>query len=384
MKRSISLIIFFMVLLSSLFAIDSEDKETESFYARIIPLLEKNPEYKKLSLGYTISKREMPNELKKWLPKAYIDVNSDLSGVIIDKNYYALNLNSKLVIEQNLPLASQLELFTTQNNNIFFKSDKPYAHNFSTGASLNIPAWFIAPALIDDYINAEKNLSKEQKKYLDLSIKNQKNLLMLKAISTLTVEKILKAKIDLLEKEIDLSEKEKEKNDLLFEQGKISNLEVSKFEKEHKEKISKKFELESEYAKVISELNSIGLSQFEIYETLDEWLSFLEKYTNNISPSIKSKSEVLKLKYNLSKLEEANNLAKGIPKIYMGCNFDFITPEKNYKNFSSSIKEYWKSSPKLKWSVFMALRLNLNPLASEYKINKNYKLRKKINSIENQ
>ncbi len=384
MKRSITIIIFFSVLLASLFANDDEEKNLEKFYSRVIPLLEKNPEYKKLKIAYELSKREIPNEIEKWLPKLYFDLNSDLSSVKLDKRYYNFALKSQMILEQSLPLASKLQLFATQNNNIFFKPEKECSYDFNTGAKLNIPAWFIVPAVIDDYISTDKLLNRKKQKYLELSIKNQKDILMIKILSVLSNEKILKAKIDLFKKEIELSEKEKEKNDFLFAQGKLSSLELAEFDKKHQEKISKEFKLKTKYFNILSQLNSLGLNSYETHESLEEWLLFLEEGIKSLEINLNEQRNIVELENEIVWMEKIKSFENKLPQINMGCTFDFIGSEDSYNTFSSSIKNFWNNTPKLKWSVFMALRINLNPLDSEYKLNKNYKLAKKLHSINKQ
>ncbi len=379
MKKNLALIIYLLLFAFSSYAIQNEESD---IHKKLIEIMEKNPKYTELGLSYYLEKREIIPQALAWIPKAYIDFDSNLSGVKIEDKSHLIALNSKFGVSQKLPLGANLDLFVKQNNDFMLMKEKSYSYAFATGANLKVPAWFTAPSLLGDYAKMEISLARLQKNRLNINMREQKKLLLIKTISLLTTEKILRERIKLFKKRIFLDEQKNKENEILFRQGKLSALELSKFDKSYKDKKLALFQLESKYCNLVSDLNLIGLDETELSESLDDWLLLLEKYTSDLDFNLSDARSILQLQNRIEWLSQVRAFARNVPQIIFACDFNLIPKEEEYSSFASSIKGFWRDSPIPRWSVSMGFRLNLDPLSKEYRLNKNYKTAKKINKIK--
>ena len=222
------------ILAITLFSAHTEVKNEaciKEFFDRVNPLLQKNQQYKKMELGFKFNERLLFSEFASWMPSPYIDLNSSFSGVKIDKLYNGLDIAASLGISQKLPLGMSLNLATKQSCGIFFDNKPDYSYKFNTAAGLSVPLWFMAPSALPDFVKQEFGLHQKRKQFSVLEKDKEKKNLIIKMLSAIGSEKILKKKIELLKNLQNWNAEEKEKNEILFSQGKLSVLDFSEKDK---------------------------------------------------------------------------------------------------------------------------------------------------------
>lgn len=381
-KNKRFIIIFLMCCYLSCFGLGNAETTEDEFIVWMNTVLEKNPDYKQLNLAYNLEKRNLFYETAKWLPAPYINLNSGNAGIETDKKYYSFQTSTVAGISQNIPMGITADVYGEQTLSIFFNTPKEFSYNFSSGANVSIPLWIIAPSMVGDFVRQEITTGKKKKELLELEVKTNKKKLMVKTVSVLTSEKFIKKRMELLQNLKTLLDQESEKNEILFMQGKLSALEISEFEKKRNQTEINFLSLKNEYEKITAEIFNLGLTITDINSSLHEWLICLEEFTERLKKKNALKDETTRLKNEIAWMEQVKKMKEGIPKILLSCGFDVIPKEDVHKTFVSSIKNYWKNSPKLKWNVTASIKINLAPWYEGYRINKNFKLAKLINKIQ--
>ncbi len=381
-KNRCIIIILLMCCCISCFSLGNTETNEDEFIVWMNAVLEKNPDYKRLKLAYNLEKRNLFYETAKWLPAPYIDLNSGGAGIENVKKYYSFQVSSVAGIRQNIPLGITADIYGKQGHSIFFDTPKEFSYNFSSGANISIPLWITAPSMTGDFVRQEVKTGKKKNELLELEVKTNRKMLMIKTVSILTSEKFIKMRMELLQNVKKLLDQESEKNEVLFKQGKLSAMEMSEFEKKRQQTEINFLSLKNEYEKITAEILGMGLTITEINGSLNEWLIFLEEFAERLKKKSVIKDETAKLKNEIAWMEQVKKIHEKIPKILLSCGFDIIPKEDVEKTFVSSIKNYWKNSPQLKWNVTASIKINLAPWYEGYRIDKNFRLAKLINKIQ--
>ena len=381
MKKLVLNIIFGFILFSAHTEVKKEVGINE-FFERVNPLIEKNHQYKKMELGFKLNEMGTFSEFTKWLPFPYLDLNSAVSGVKLDQHYKRLDLASSLWIGQRIPLGIDLKLAGKQSCGIFFDNKPEYSYSFSSSADLNIPLWFMAPSILSDFIKQDFGLYKMKKQLSVLEKDKAKKTLIIKILSAIGSEKILKKKIELLENVQKWNIEETAKNEILFSQGKLSVLDFSEKNKKIRQEEILLFQTKQIYEVLMGEIEAMGLSFRDLSEDINSWLTFFENFAFYLQKEASAEDELSLLQHEISWMQSVQNFNTRIPRLFLSVGADVVPSKENYPSFPAAFTGYWKDDPRLKWSVSMNLRINLSPLHDDFRLNKNFKILKEINSLD--
>lgn len=381
MKKFLLSIIWGLILFSAHAEVKMEVGIKE-FFDRVDPLIKKNQQYKKMELNFKLNEMNLFSEFSTWVPLPYLDLNTSFSGTELDKRYHALDLASSLGISQRLPLGMNLNLTGKQSCGIFFDNKPDYAYKFSSSAGLSIPLWFMAPSALPDFVKQDLGLHQRKKQLFILERDNNKKALIIKMISAISSEKILRKKIELLKNVQKWNIEEKEKNEILFSQGKLSVLDFSEKNKKIRQEEILLFQTEQSYQALMSEIEAMGLAFNDLSEDIDSWLDFFENFAFYLQREALSEDELSLLRHEVSWMQSVQNFNSRIPRLFFSFNADVLPSKENYSSFPAAFMGYWKDNPTLKWSVSMNLRINLSPLHDDFRLNKNFKILKEINSLD--
>ena len=373
------------ILAITLFSAHTEVKnETciKEFFDRVNPLLQKNQQYKKMELGFKLNERLLFSEFASWMPSPYIDLNSSFSGVKIDKLYNGLDVAAALGISQKLPLGMNLNLAAKQSCGIFFDNKADYSYKFNTAAGLSVPLWFMAPSALPDFVKQEFGLHQKRKQFSVLEKDKEKKNLIIKMLSAIGSEKILKKKIELLKNLQKWNTEEKEKNEILFSQGKLSVLDFSEKDKKIRQAEILLFQAEQNYEVLMSEIETMGLAFSDLSEDMDSWLDFFEKFAFYLQEKASAGDELKLLQHEISWMQSVQKFNSSIPRLSLSFGADVLPSKDHYSSFPAAFMGYWKNNPRLKWKVSMNVKINLSPLHDDFKLNKNFKILQEINSLD--
>ncbi|UTC66125.1 MULTISPECIES: hypothetical protein [unclassified Treponema] len=380
--KKILLKMIFVVILLSLYAEHGVGSEMPAFFDKVNPLIEKNPQYKRIELDSNLNRMLLFSEFANWFPSPYADLNTSVSGVKIDKLYKSFDTDVSFGISQKLPLGIKLNIIGKQSYGIFFDSQAEYSYKFDSGANLSVPLWFMAPSAVSDFIKQEFNLYREKKRLYSLEKDKGKKDLIVKILFAVGSEKILKKKIALLKNIQKWNIEENEKNKVLFSQGKLSVLEYSEMDKKMRQNDILLFQTEQSYDALISEISAMGLELTDLDENIDSWLEFFENFVFYLQNTASAGDETSLLRHQTSWLQSVQNFRSKIPNFFISCNVDFKPAKAYYPSFPAAFMGCWKDNPQIKWSVSMNLRINLSPFHDEFKLNKNFKILKEINDLD--
>ena len=380
MKKFVLNIIFGLILFSANAEIKTQVGISE-FFDRINPLIEKNQQYKKMELGFKFNERLLFSEFASWMPSPYIDLNSSFSGVKIDKLYNSLDIAASLGISQKLPLGMSLNLAGKQSCGIFFDNKSDYSYKFSSSAGLNVPLWFMAPSALPDFVKQDFGLYKKKKQLSILERDKNKKALIIKMISAIGSEKILKKKLELLKNVQNWNIEEKQKNEILFSQGRLSVLDFSEKNKKIRQEEILLFQAEQNYEALIGEIEAMGLTFRDLNEDIDSWLDFFENFAFYLQREASAGDELSLVQHEVAWMQSVKNFNNNIPRLFFSFGADVLPSKDRYPSFPAAFMGYWKDNPRLKWSVSMNLRINLSPFHDDFRLNKNFKILKEINSL---
>lgn len=373
------------ILAITLFSAHTEVKnETfiKEFFDRVNPLLQKNQQYKKMELDFKLNERLLFSEFASWMPSPYIDLNSSFSGVKIDKLYNGLDVAVALGISQKLPLGMSLNLAAKQSCGIFFDNNADYSYKFNTAAGLSVPLWFMVPSALPDFVKQEFGLHQKRKQFSVLEKDKEKKNLIIKMISAIGSEKILKKKIELLKNLQNWNAEEKEKNEILFSQGKLSVLDFSEKDKKIRQAEILLFQAEQNYQSLMSEIEAMGLAFSDLSEDMDSWLDFFEKFAFYLQEKASAGDELKLLQHEISWMQSVQKFNSSIPRLSLSFGADVLPSKDHYPSFPAAFMGYWKNNPRLKWKVSMNVKINLSPLHDDFRLNKNFKILQEINSLD--
>ena len=373
------------ILAITLFSAHTEVKNEaciKEFFDRVNPLLQKNQQYKKMELGFKLNERLLFSEFASWMPSPYIDLNSSFSGVKIDKLYNGLDIAASLGISQKLPLGMSLNLAAKQSCGIFFDNKPDYSYKFNTAAGLSVPLWFMAPSALPDFVKQEFGLHQKRKQFSVLEKDKEKKNLIIKMLSAIGSEKILKKKIELLKNLQKWNTEEKEKNEILFSQGKLSVLDFSEKDKKIRQAEILLFQAEQNYQSLMSEIEAMGLAFSDLSEDMDSWLDFFEKFAFYLQEKASAGDELKLLQHEISWMQSVQKFNSSIPRLSLSFGADVLPSKDHYPSFPAAFMGYWKNNPRLKWKVSMNVKINLSPLHDDFRLNKNFKILQEINSLD--
>ena len=373
------------ILAITLFSAHTEVKNEaciKEFFDRVNPLLQKNQQYKKMELGFKLNERLLFSEFASWMPSPYIDLNSSFSGVKIDKLYNGLDIAASLGISQKLPLGMSLNLAAKQSCGIFFDNKPDYSYKFNTAAGLSVPLWFMAPSALPDFVKQEFGLHQKRKQFSVLEKDKEKKNLIIKMLSAIGSEKILKKKIELLKNLQNWNTEEKEKNEILFSQGKLSVLDFSEKDKKIRQAEILLFQAEQNYQSLMSEIEAMGLAFSDLSEDMDSWLDFFEKFAFYLQEKASAGDELKLLQHEISWMQSVQKFNSSIPRLSLSFGADVLPSKDHYPSFPAAFMGYWKNNPRLKWKVSMNVKINLSPLHDDFRLNKNFKILQEINSLD--
>lgn len=377
MKKNI-LILFFVCV----FFVSYTEISMNEFLDKMMPLIEKNPQYIKNELSLKLNGRKAFSEFKEWFPFPYMDIDIIGSGVEVDKMYNSFQSSTSFGLKQKLPLGISLGLFGKQAYEIFFGNNEEHSYKFSSGARLGIPLWFIAPDILRDFADQDFSFYKEQKKQLELERKIAKKDLIIKTISVIGTEKILKKKMDVLNNFQKLHFEDIEKDKVLFSQGRLSLLELAEKEKKAQQEEFKFYQTEADYKNILFEMEAMGLDFNDLSEDIDLWFDFFENFALYLQLSAPIKKDIRLLRHKNNWLNTVKTFQGMLPNIVFSCDVDAVPNQSYYPSFYEAFNGYWKGGSKLRWSISMNLRINLSPFHDDFRLNKNFKLAKEINSLE--
>lgn len=380
MKKFVLNIIFGLILFSANAEIKMEVGIKE-FFDKINPLIEKNQQYKKMELSFKFNERLLFSEFAGWMPFPYLDVNTSVSGTELDKHYKAFDIAASLGISQRLPLGMSLNLTGKQSCGIFFDNKPDYSYKFSSSAGLNVPLWFMAPSALPDFVKQDFGLYQNKRRLSMLERDKNKKALIIKMISAIGSEKILKKKLELLKNVQNWNIEEKQKNEILFLQGKLSVLDFSEKNKKIRQEEILLFQAEQSYEALIGEIEAMGLSFSDLSEDIDSWLDFFENFAFYLQKEASAGDELSLVQHEVSWMQSVKNFNNSIPRLFLSFGADVLPSKDLYPSFPAAFMGYWKDNPRLKWSVSMNLRINLSPLHDDFRLNKNFKILKEINSL---
>ena len=381
MKKFVLNIIFSLIL----FYVHAETKTQvgiNEFFDKLNPLIEKSQQYKKMELSFKLNEMSLLSEFASWMPFPYLDLNTSVSGAKNDKHYNSLDIAASLGISQKLPLGMNLNLTGKQSCGIFFDHKPDYSYKFSSSAGLSVPFWFMAPSALPDFIKQDFGLYQKKRRLSMLERDKNKKALIIKMISAIGSEKILKKKIELLKNVQSWNIEEKEKNEILFSQGKLSVLDFSEKNKKIRQEEILLFQTEQSYEVLMGEIEAMGLSFSDLNEDIDSWLDFFEKFAFYLQREASAGDELKLLQHEISWMQSARNFNNSIPKFFFSFGADVLPSKGSYQSFPAAFTGYWKDNPRLKWSVSMNLRINLSPLHDDFRLNKNFTILKEINSLD--
>ena len=381
MKRLVLNIIFGLILFSANAEIKTQVGISE-FFDRVNPLLQKNRQYKKMELGFKFNERLLFSEFASWMPSPYIDLNSSFSGVKIDKLYNSLDIAASLGISQKLPLGMSLNLAGKQSCGIFFDNKSDYSYKFSSFAGLNVPLWFMAPSALPDFVKQEFGLHQRKKRLSVLEKDKNKKALIIKMLSAIGSEKILKKKLELLKNVQNWNIEEKQKNEILFSQGKLSVLDFSEKNKKIRQEEILLFQTEQSYEVLMGEIEAMGLSFSDLSEDIDSWLDFFENFAFYLQKEASTGDELKLLQHEVSWMQSVQNFNNSIPKLFFSFGADVLPSKDHYPSFPAAFMGYWQDNPTLKWKVSMNVKINLSPLHDDFRLNKNFKILQEINALD--
>ena len=381
MKRLVLNIIFGLILFSANAEIKTQVGISE-FFDRVNPLLQKNRQYKKMELGFKFNERLLFSEFASWMPSPYIDLNSSFSGVKIDKLYNSLDIAASLGISQKLPLGMSLNLAGKQSCGIFFDNKSDYSYKFSSFAGLNVPLWFMAPSALPDFVKQEFGLHQRKKRLSVLEKDKNKKALIIKMLSAIGSEKILKKKLELLKNVQNWNIEEKQKNEILFSQGKLSVLDFSEKNKKIRQEEILLFQTEQSYEVLMGEIEAMGLSFSDLSEDIDSWLDFFENFAFYLQKEASVMDELSLLQHEVSWMQSVQNFNNSIPKLFFSFGADVLPSKDHYPSFPAAFMGYWQDNPTLKWKVSMNVKINLSPLHDDFRLNKNFKILQEMNSLD--
>ncbi|AIN92842.1 TolC family protein [Treponema putidum] len=374
--------IFFVFILFSAYAEADSEVGIKEFFDKVNPLIEKNPQYKKIELNFNLNKRLNFSEFANWFPAPYTELNTSVSGVKFDKPYKSLDLVSSFGINQRLPLGMNLNVIGKQSCMVFLDSTPEYSYKYNSIAGLNMPLWFMAPSVLPDFVKQEFGLYQKKKKLYTLERDLDKKKLILKTLSAIGLEKILKKKVELLKHVQNWNIEETEKNEVLVSQGKLSILDFSEADKKMRQTEILLFQTQQNYNALIDEIEAMGLRFYDLTEDIDNWLSFFENFTFFLQKEASAGDEVSLLKHQTLWMESVSNFQSRIPNLFISFSADVLPSKDHYPSFSTAFMGYWKDNPSIKWSVSMNLKINLSPLHDDFRLNKNFKILKEINSLD--
>ena len=381
MKKFLVSIIFGLILFSANAEIKMEVGINE-FFDRVNPLIEKNQQYKKMELGFKFNERLLFSEFAGWMPFPYIDLNSSFSGMKIDKLYNSLDIAASLGISQKLPLGMSLNLAGKQSCGIFFDNKSDYSYKFSSFAGLNVPLWFMAPSALPDFVKQEFGLHQRKKRLSVLERDKNKKALIIKTLSAIGLEKILKKKMELLKNVQKWNIEEKQKNEILFSQGKLSVLDFSEKNKKIRQEEILLFQAEQSYEALMLEIEAMGLTFRDLNEDIDSWLDFFENFAFYLQKEASAGDELSLLQHEISWMQSVQKFNSSIPRLSLSFGADVLPSKDNYPSFPAAFMGYWKDNPKLKWKVSVNVKINLSPLHDDFRLNKNFKILKEMNSLD--
>lgn len=376
MKKNIAFLFF-----SFMFTYVFSEIGMDEFFDKMNPLIEKSTEHKKIELSFKLNRRLLFSEVSNWFPFPYIDIRSSLDGIKLDKSYRALDTSASLGISQKMPLGMTLNLFGKQSCECFFDNQSDYSYKFTSGANLGLPLWFLAPSILPDFIRQELDLYKNKKKVLDFEKAKSKKKLIIKIISLIGYEKILKRKKEFLRKVQNWNYKEAEKNETLFSQGRISVLELSERDKKMRQEEILFFQIEEDYNALMDEIKGMGLAFNDLEEDVDSWLEFFEDFAFYLQAKGKVEDDPELLRHRTEWMESVKSFQNRIPNLFLSCGLDVLSSQKNYASFPAAFMGYWKDRYSLKWLISMNVRINLSPIHDDFRLNKNFKIAKEINSL---
>lgn len=380
--KKLLLNIFFIFSLFSAYAESDNTIGIKEFFDKVNPLIEKNPQYKKIELNFNLNKRLFFSDFSNWFPVPYTDLNTSVSGVKFDKPYKSFDFASSFGVNQKLPLGMSLNVVGKQSCGIFLDDKPEYSYKFNAGGGLSIPLWFTAPSVLPDFVKQEFGLYQKKKKLYMLEKDLNKKNLILKTISNIGLEKILKKKIVVLKNIQKWNIEESKKNEVLLSQGKLSILDFSEADKKMRQAEVSLFQTEQNYKLLIDEIEAMGLSLGDLAEDIGYWLGFFENFSIYLQKTASAGDEVSLLRHQTSWMQSVRNFHSRIPNLFLSFGTEVIPSKEQYPSFPAAFKGYWKDNPALKWSISMNLRINLSPLHDDFKLNKNFKILKEINSLD--
>jgi len=381
MKKFLVSIILVLILFSAHAELKNEVGINE-FFERVNPLIEKNHQYKKIDLGFQLNEMGIFSEFASWMPFPYIDLNTSFSGSKLDKIYKNLDIAASLGISQKLPLGMNLNLTGKQSCGIFFDDKPGYSCKLSSSAGLNVPLWFMTPSILPDFVKLDIGLYQKKKELSVLERDKNKKALIIKTLSSIGSEKILKKKIELLKNVQKWNMEEAAKNEILFSQGKLSVLDFSEKNKKIRQEKILLFQTEQSYEALMGEIEAMGLSFRDLNEDIDSWLTFFENFAFYLQKEASVEDELSLLRHEISWMQSVQNFNTKIPRLFLSFGADVLPSKENYPSFPAAFIEYWKDNPRFKWSVSMNVRINLSPFHDDFRLNKNFKILKEINSLD--
>ncbi|PIE98667.1 MAG: hypothetical protein CR988_02165 [Treponema sp.] len=371
--------IFIMILTALLVSVSgfTEDNIYNNLLEKII---EKNTFYKTNVYTQKIAIRNIISEKYRWVPKLFFSSNEVVSGKTNTQNSISAKTNFQMTINQLLPLGAQLNLFATQDIDVFFKKQKKVDYGLSTGAKLTLPVWILAPAMLKDLAKADMYSQNNELEILHLEKTILERALVTQAVKTIgeycLYKKLCSIDIEMLNI-LNLSEKAEE---IKWKQGRLSTLELNRGEENRRVEKNNIAKRDIMFQESYRMLIALGLSDNDIPVDFNSWILSLEKILDNVVPKKLLSSEMEKLKthsaWNQRVISEMNKL----PFFFVSCN---LTPLSKSESFTKSIKSGFGKTAKLKWSVTAGMKISLDPWDKIYSINKNFKELKEIQKLEN-
>lgn len=374
LKLTLTLILF----LSNIFC---EDNIYDDLLEK---LFKTNENFSIMQVHTKMENRNILNEKLRWLPKFKIENDASYIGFIHDRNSTAYSINSKLILDQKLLLGSNLRIFAGNNIKMLKDNKYKFQYNFSAGTVLNIPLYVFTPLLFTSVASLDfySTNNKTHAKTIENTIKTNK---IISEVVLYLGEYFLQSEILELDlKKLYISEILNNANNIFWQDGKISTLDLNEKilenEKLKSQHINNKLKLQI----IKNKLTNIGLTEYDVPKNFTSWLEEWECLLSKLKVENLNEFDLQALHLDFAWNSTVANTMDIVPNFFIACNFESVDNSINkYKpKFTQAIKETFEKGCEFRWSVSLGLNLNFDPFSEKNQINQNIKDLKEIYKIQ--
>lgn len=356
----------------------------ENIYEKVFNRVRGSEDMLMMQYESDITKRRIFNARLKWLPKFSLETASNSSGFIFDKSVHAFDVDANFIVKQKLLLGSSLRIYANNNLKMLKRENIKHNYNFSTGAHLNIPLYAFAPLVFTDAFRSDFYSYKKETDILLLKNKITTNAFISEVVFYLGEYYIQKEKTKLNDKKLLLLDKINTANTILWEEGKISTLELNEAVLKHENQKSSFIIEKANFETLQSKLAQLQLIDFDINEDFSQWLTEWEALLADVKLERIHRFDLENLQTDASWQHNVTETMQKVPNFFLACNFKSIDPPLNSytSSFRESIREPFENKNDFRWTISLGFNMSFNPFTESTQINRNFRDMKKIYKIK--